>query len=178
MILPNWWWRRLEEAQQQNKAFRLQQRSVHHRELIRGAWFYELERRVTGKYRFKKPYHKLTLKQYEKIRRLWPVDFEQRRGVGALIVTSRPSTQQWSEPVSLNLLRNDRSIIEAIKAFLKRERGRLSIKQPPKTPQRGERRQKYSWRMIEVFDLDRPLNDSERKLKSQAKQRYSDWAEG
>lgn len=171
----HWWWLDVESAAKTFPAFGAHWKSLHRRELIRGAWFYELEKRVTGKYRFRKPYCALSLPQLEKVRRLWPMDRERQKF--AALAGSKLG-QGWSDVVSLNLYLNDRALFLALKKWLAVERGKLGIVLR-KTATKGERRQRYSWLMVEVFDLaqHRQLNDSERKLKSQAAETFRKWQE-
>jgi hypothetical protein len=141
-----YWWRDIDAAAKANPDFKLWWFGIHKKEMIRGAWFYELEARIKGKFRFGKPYCELPLRDLQKIRRLWPNDFELLKRRHFPAATAKLGLS-WSEPLYFDLLSSDRSIQEFVKRFVAAERKRLGVPCPSKAPKKGERRQKYSWRM-------------------------------
>jgi hypothetical protein len=171
----NWWWRDIPASEKRYKAFHIVWSQMK-AEVERSAWFYELEKRVTGNYRFGKPYVALSVRQLMQLRWIWPIsDFERKKNCVVTYGDAPAGWRNWSEPLSFNLLHHPRTIERVLRQILNKVRGEHGIKLNGRAPSKGERRKSLSWSIIELFDDENAVansystNDSRRKMKSKAR---------
>jgi hypothetical protein len=169
-----WWWRDLEKAKRGSKTLRRWLDSpLHERETRRAAWYYEAEKRLTGKYRFDNPFPKLTSQQMRDAVHIWGYDAGERDSKAALTISVHPAhepsgnTGKWYRSnFSFNLESSNEALYGALVKHLEEVRAKRRIK----LSRWG--RNDEAWKQIEAHDLDKNLGDSERKQKSEMTKKY------
>ena len=168
------------------------------------AFFYELGKRITGKYEFEKSWIGLSEEQKKVLEARWPDEFEQHviceyRKSGSHLAETQwnqikaplpeeiqrhfncagaPAKPGWTGPLpdSWNLHLNNGTLSKEFIALIKSERDRLKIPNPRQHA--GRALKPISWRPIELLDINngqlRSLSDSERSQISKAKKRWEE----
>lgn len=170
-----WWWRVLH-----TREFRESNGGVlffrwFKEELERSAYLYELGARVSGEYEFGKTWLKLPREKWEELAYRWPMDTSLRSGISEA-QPDRTHRTGWTpyRRLSFNLLLNDSTLTRCFRRMIKDAREQTKIPSPK--PNKGRRNRGFSWRPLELMDLQRfasrELNDSERSQVSKAKKEF------
>jgi hypothetical protein len=143
----------------------------------RSAFFYELCKRMTGKYEFKKPWPELTEKQRQILESRWPEKSQRPKIYDVTFKKRSPVKSGWTRrlPASWNLKLNDGTLVEGFDKFIQSERKRLNIPNPRQHA--GRRLRPISWKPIELLDIqrnvrDRVLSTSEHSQISKVKKKW------
>lgn len=170
----------MEAAKLRSKALRASLASpFSKRETERAAWYYEAEKRLTGAYRFGKPFPSLTYKQMREAVHIWGCDQKERHAANPAVTVpdseDTPSDHGHSywPRISVNLETSDKAIFRELAKHFDKVRKERHIKPSKRGPRQGINPHKgEAWEQIEAFDKERGLNDSDRKQKSEMSRKY------
>jgi len=175
-----WWWRNMERAKRTSKALRLSLDSpLLKRETLRAAWYYEAEKRLTGRYHFDKAFPRLSLDQMREAVYIWGYEPAERKTGFAMMIPCEAdaapidhANMYWPR-VSLNLEASNEAIFEALAGHLNEVRASRNIKPSKRgrkagvNPHRDE-----AWKQIEAYDEGTGIGEIDRKQKSEMKRKY------
>ena len=178
-----WWWRDREKAKSGSKVLRRWLNSpLHERETLRAAWYYEAEKRLTGKYRFEKPFPRLTSRQMREAVNIWGRHEAERNAIGSAMISCDPGVMpfdhgHWYWPrVSVNLKASNDAIFRALAGHLDEVRAKRQEREiepakrgrkPGVNPHRDE-----AWKQIEAYDEGTGIGEIDRKQKSEMRTKY------
>ena len=176
-----WWWRDMDKAKGTSEVLRLSLESpLWRRETLRAAWYYEAEKRLTGKYRFdNKSFPKLTLKQIREAVYIWGQDQAERKAGMVMMIPQEPgaspfetNNMYWPR-LSINLEASNEAIFRALAGHLGEVRASRNIKPSKRGRKAGVNpHDDEAWEQIEAHDLGKGLDDSGRKQKSEMSRKY------
>ena len=175
-----WWWRDTEKAKRTSNALKTcLDFPLWKRETLRAAWYYEAEKRLTGKYRFEKPFPRLAIKQMREAVYIWGYDPAERKAGAVMMIPQEPGTapfetnnMYWPR-VSLNLEASNDAIFRALADHLNAVRASRNIKPSKRGRKAGVNpHHDEAWKQIEAHDLGKGLDDSARKQKSEMSRKY------
>jgi hypothetical protein len=176
-----WWWQDMEKAKRTSKALRVCLDSpLHRRETLRAAWYYEAEKRLTGRYRFdNKPFPRLKINQMRDAVYIWGYDPAERRAGTVMMIPCEAkdapfenANMYWPR-ISLNLEASNEAIFRVLVEHLNEVRTQRNIKPSKRGRKAGVNPHKNeAWKQIEAHDLGKDLGDSGRKQKSEMSRKY------
>jgi hypothetical protein len=175
-----WWWQDLEQAKRMSKALRVcLEEPLAKRETLRASWYYEAEKRLFGKYRFEKPFPRLTLDQMREAVFIWGHDPAERKAGTVIMIPSETTDAPFDNAnmywprVSLNLEASDEAIFRALEKHLDAVRASRNIRPSKRGRKAGVNPHKdEAWEQIEAYDRGKNLDDSGRKQKSEMIRKY------
>jgi len=179
----NWWWRDLDKAKAKSKVLRAALDEPMHRvETLRAAWYYEAEKRTTGKYRVaNKSFLRLTFLEMRSVVYLWSFNARERTAMMPMMMPvhegDKPADMaNWYWPrVSLNLEVSNKALFKALGPHLDEVRKRRNLSPSQRGPKRSVNpHSDVAWKQIEAWDrasAGEVLNDSDRKQKSEVEKK-------
>jgi hypothetical protein len=190
-----WWWASGFKSALQRPTFRrFFDSSTYRKGLLRAAWFYEVEERLAGGYRFGKPFHRLSSNEIMRVIRLWGHSQQDiRKGSpqvapAIFLITEKPPQESetfnlgnwWRPNIVFNLAVANQEILRELAAFLDSARSNRRLGPPKKGRPANSNYDSVvgePWKKLEIMDRAAcgvTLSPDERSAKAKAEKEYYD----